>query len=99
MRKNLLPILLIFILLLAFTTIANATNTNSIRTMNGEVTGKFYHEDGDFTSLEVTTTDGNIWIVDDTVAPIGATCEMNFDTQGTAQVEDDSITSIMCKIL
>ena len=97
--KKLTPILLITALLLVFTVIANASNNNSIYTMDGKVTGKIYHEDGDFTSLEITTKDGNIWMVEDCVAPLGATCEVTLDTQGTSQVEDDVITSINCKIL
>lgn len=99
MKKGLLPLVIITILLLAFTLVANATSNNSIYTTNGEVTGKIYHEDGDFTSLEITTKDGNVWIVEDCVAPLGATCKVTFDTQGTPELEDDVITSISCKIL
>lgn len=79
--------------------VATIITTNpDTRTIDGEMTGKIYHKDGDFTSMEITTLDGNIWVVDDIVAPLGATCKVTFDTQGTSKVEDDVITSISCKI-
>lgn len=75
--------------------IATLITTNpKTRTINGTVC----HEVGDYTSIQILTEDGEIWTVENCVAPLGAACEVTFNTQGTSKLEDDVITSISCKI-
>ena len=75
------------------------THTNTAtRTMEATAISKTYHEQGDYASMTFRTTDGNEWVYDYTVCPIGAKCIITFDTQGTDMVEDDIITSIMCEL-
>lgn len=64
------------------------------RYAKGKVVSKWYHEDGDFTSMEIITEDGNIWMVDDFVAGLDTPCIVEFATNGTADVVDDSITAV-----
>lgn len=75
-----------------------AHTDTTIRTMEATAISKTYHEQGDYTSMTFRTTDGNEWVYDYTVCPIGAKCTITFDTQGTDMVEDDIITSIMCEL-
>ena len=75
------------------------THTDTTRTMEATAISKTYHEQGDYTSMTFRTTDGNEWVYDYTVCPIGAKCTITFDTQGTDMVKDDIITSIMCELV
>ena len=70
----------------------------TMRTMEATAISKTYHEQGDYTSMTFRTADGNEWVYDYTVCPIGAKCTIIFNTQGTDAVEDDTITSIMCEL-
>ncbi len=45
--------------------------------------------------MEIETSDGNLWIVEDYIAPIGAECTVVFNTHGTSEVFDDSIKTII----
>lgn len=89
-------IILIIAIVCGISQTADADTTT--RTMEATAIAKTYHEQGDYTSMTFRTTDGNEWVYDYTVCPIGAKCTIIFDTQGTANVTDDIITSIMCEL-
>lgn len=86
------------ILIIALACQYGFTHTDTTRTMEATAISKTYHEQGDYTSMTFRTTDGNEWVYDYTVCPIGAKCTITFDTQGTDMVKDDAIISIMCEL-
>lgn len=75
-----------------------AGEENNERVESAIAIQKIYHEEGDFCSMVFETTDGNQWIIDETVCPIGVQCEIFFDTKGTYDKKDDEIIAINANI-
>lgn len=57
-------------------------NQPSITTEQGVFISKSYHEDGDYTSMVIETSDGTTIEVSDYVAPLQDSCELFYDEDG-----------------
>lgn len=66
----------------------------SFRCDMGEVVERRYHEDGDFMSILICTSDGNLWELQYYTATLMEPCFVVFDTMGTEEVTDDEITGL-----
>ena len=56
---------------------------------------KTYCENENTYSVELITEDGNIWTINDYICNPCVECIVVFDTQGTENLEDDTIISIV----
>lgn len=61
----------------------------------GELYTFHYSEDADIIVSEIHTDDGNVWTVEDYVAPRGTALIIVFDTNGTQTPEDDQPLQIV----
>ena len=92
-RKGNVGIVIALVVMMLMTFICSGYNTDE-KTVSAVATGKQYNANGDFCSMEFETEDGNKWLVDYTVCPVGAECKIIFDTKGTEKVEDDEIIKV-----
>ena len=70
-----------------------AEQTQIVRT--GELYTFRYSEDADIIVSEIHTDDGNVWQVEDYVAPRGTALIIVFDTNGTQTPKDDQPLQIV----
>ena len=82
---------LVGIIMLLLSMFANG-NTEYIR---GTATEKWYHEDGDYCTMIIIDTNGDEWVIDDSVAPLGSDCIIQLDNNGTEYLYDDEVTGII----
>lgn len=60
------------------------------------------HQDGTYTAVNsgcgyITTADGNVWGYFDRTIPSGSSVLVTFSDEGTEEIEDDVITSVVAK--
>lgn len=60
----------------------------------GIVSNAIYHDDGDFWTTTITTSDGMEWVLDDFFAMRGADVIVDFNTHNTSDKSDDTIVSV-----
>lgn len=75
-------------------TVYTITAKPGMRYAMGEIIGRYYHEYGDYTSVKISTYDGNIWGLECYTAPLTEKCLVSFDTNGTEDLTDDTITAV-----
>jgi hypothetical protein len=90
------------ILATLMTTSATAPATNAIenksetRTVAGSVYAIDYPtETRDYAITTIETSDGNLWDIEDYVAPRSVKLAVTFDTKGTETILDDEIVQIV----
>lgn len=92
------------LILAALTTTATAAapaanaieNKTETRTVSGVVYAIDYPtDDRDYAITTIETEDGNLWDVEDYVAPRNAKVAVTFDTMGTETILDDEIVQIV----
>lgn len=81
--------------LLAFICIAVLFSATNVRIAQGEVTGTMYFEDGDYTNATFTTTDGEMWVAEGYVAPLGDTVLIIYDRCDNSTLYDDEILYVI----
>jgi hypothetical protein len=85
-----------FIVSMVFAVLGSGEPGESARYDRGVVVSSVYNEAvGDFYTTTIETSDGNLWVLEDVIAPVGSSCIVEFDTMGTATVFDDVIVSII----
>jgi hypothetical protein len=75
--------------------VALLLSTTNIRLAQGAVTGTMYFEEGDYTNATLTTTDGEAWIVENYVAPLGDKVLVIYDRCSKDTIYDDEILYII----
>lgn len=60
------------------------------------------YQDGTYTAVNsgcgyITTADGNVWGYFDSSIPDGSSVSVTFSDEGTEEIEDDIITSVVAK--
>ena len=94
------------LILAALTTTATATatvpaanpieNKPETRTIAGEIYSVSYPtDDRDYAITTIETEDGNLWNIEDYVAPRNVKLAVTFDTMGTETILDDEIAQIV----
>ena len=77
----------------ATTAIENKTET---RTIAGEIYSVSYPtDDRDYAITTIETEDGNLWDIEDYVAPRSVKLAVTFDTMNTATILDDEVLQIV----
>lgn len=75
---------------------ANAIENNSTRTVSGTVYAIDYPtDDRDYAITTIETEDGNLWDVEDYVAPRSVKLAVTFDTMNTETILDDEVLQIV----
>ena len=75
---------------------ANAIENNSTRTVSGTVYAIDYPtDDRDYAITTIETEDGNLWDVEDYVAPRNVKLAVTFDTMETETILDDEVLQIV----
>ena len=72
-----------------------AINNIDIRVAQGEVTGRMYIEDGDYTNTTLTTTDGEAWVAEGYTAPLEDKVLIIYDRCDKSTLYDDEILYII----
>lgn len=85
----------IIALILALICIVIVCSASGIRFAQGEVTGRMYFEDGDYTNTTFTTTDGEAWIAEGYVAPLGDKVLIIYDRCDRSTLYDDEIIYVV----
>lgn len=87
---------------LATTSTATAPAANPIenkpetRTIAGEIYSVSYPtDDRDYAITTIETSDGNLWDIEDYVAPRSVKLAVTFDTMNTATILDDEVLQIV----
>ena len=70
-------------------------STTNIRVAQGEVTGRMYIEEGDYTNTTLTTTDGEAWVAENYMAPLGDKVLIIYDMCDKSTIYDDEIVYII----
>ena len=92
------------LILAALTTTATAAvpaanpieNKPEARTIAGEIYSVSYPtDDRDYCVTTIETEDGNLWNIEDYVAPRSVKLAVTFDTKGTETILDDEIVQIV----
>lgn len=94
------------LILAALTTTATATatvpaanpieNKPETRTIAGEIYSVSYPtDDRDYCVTTIETEDGNLWNIEDYVAPRNVKLAVTFDTMGTETILDDEVLQIV----
>lgn len=65
-----------------------------VRSDIGVLSNATYHDDGDFWTTTITTSDGMEWVLDDFFAMRGADVIVDFNTHNTPDLADDTIVSV-----
>ena len=60
----------------------------------GVVSSATYHDDRDYWTTTITTSDGMEWVLDDFIAMRGADVIVDFNTHNTPDLTDDDIVSV-----
>mgnify|MGYP004696584383 CR=1 FL=1 len=60
----------------------------------GVVSSATYHDDKDYWTTTITTSDGMEWVLDDFYAMRGADVIVDFNTHNTTNLADDTIVSV-----
>lgn len=82
-------------LALALICIVILADASGLRVAQGEVTGRMYFEDGDYTNTTFTTTDGEAWIAEGYTAPIGDKVFIIYDRCDKSTLYDDEILYVV----
>ena len=69
--------------------------SGNIEYVQGVATEKWYHEDGDYCSMVIVDTNGEEWIIEDSVAALGCDCIMQIDNNGTEDLYDDEVIEVI----
>ena len=72
-----------------------AVNSVNLRVVQGEVTGTMYFEEGDYTNATFTTTDGEMWVAENYVAPLGDKVLIIYDRCDKSTLYDDEILYVI----
>ena len=70
-------------------------NATGIRVAQGEVTGRMYYEEYDCTNTTFTTTDGELWVAEDYMAPLGDKVIIVYDRCSRDTIYDDEIVYVI----
>ena len=68
---------------------------SGFRVDKGVAVDKCYIEENDCYNMGIETSDGNYWTVSDYVLPLNTDCVLVFDMNGTPEVEDDIIKTVI----
>lgn len=72
-----------------------AVNSINLRVAQGEVTGRMYIEEGDYTNTTFTTTDGELWLAEEYMAPLGDKVLIIYDRCDRSTLYDDEIVYVI----
>ena len=82
-------------LFIALALILSVTNGNeNIRYDNGTVMSNYLYEE-DYNIVVFVDSNGDEWIIEDSVAPVGSKCIIEYNTKGTEYLYDDEILSVI----
>lgn len=71
-------------------------NKPETRTIAGEIYSVSYPtDDRDYAITTIETSDGNLWAIEDYVAPRSVKLAVTFDTMGTETILDDEVLQIV----
>lgn len=82
-------------LALALICIVILVDASGLRIAQGEVTGTMYFEEGDYTNATFTTTDGEAWVAEGYVAPLGDKVLIIYDRCDRSTLYDDEILYVV----
>ena len=85
----------IIALILALICLVMVGSATRIRFAQGEITGTMYFEEGDYTNATFTTTDGEMWVAEGYVAPLGDKVLIIYDRCNLSTIYDDEIIYIV----
>lgn len=72
-----------------------ALNSTNLRVAQGEITSRTYIEHGDYMNTFLTTTDGETWVAEGYLAPIGDKVLIIYDKCDKSTIYDDEIVYII----
>ena len=82
-------------LALALICIVILIDASGLRVAQGEVTGRMYIEEGDYTNTTFTTTDGEMWVAENYMAPLGDKVFIIYDRCDRSTLYDDEIVYVV----
>lgn len=85
----------IIALILALACIGMVYSASGVRIISGEVTNRTYIEHGDYVNTELVTTDGEAWVAEGYLAPIGDKVLIIYDKCDKSTIYDDEIRCIL----
>lgn len=85
----------IIALILALTCIGIVYSASGIRVAQGEVASHTYINDGDYVNTCLYTTDGEAWIAEGYLAPIGDKVFIIYDKCSSSTIYDDEILGLI----